>query len=346
MLRGLSTRSAVVATAEHDLHVTGEAPVFLPQLPTELLLQVLRHLDVRDLARLAFTCRQLYCDPPCPPRSTSVVEEELRRRVADAERWLPSSLPAGVTGWVPALLKREWRDSLETGTVAAGDSPHSVLVDVKGALMVCGFEDEQRDGTLGLPSTQGDNEDDDPGTVLVSTPVPSMAGIRIRQVVAGSNCSLALTEAGLVYMWGKDGFERIASDTEDRLVPTLIRELSQHRVRRVSVRSGICAAVTEEGLLFTWTTAFRQEKFDEEAEAQQRRPWFGLGREGASIGYLWRPHCVTALQGERVGSVAVGTDFTLVSTEAEAVFSFGDHEYGSLGHRITKVSSCPSAWRR
>jgi hypothetical protein len=188
-LRDLCSRP----TANADRNVSGSGPPSLRNLPIELLLQVIRHLDVRSLARLASTCRQLYFGPPCPPWPTSVVEEELRRRAAAAGKWLPSSPPAGASRWVPALLQREWRDSLQLCTVAAGESPHSLFVDANGALVVCGFEEEL--GTLGLPRGQGANQSHQFCTVLLPTPVPSMAGIRIWQVVASYTCSLALSEA-------------------------------------------------------------------------------------------------------------------------------------------------------
>jgi alpha-tubulin suppressor-like RCC1 family protein len=86
--------------------------------------------------------------------------------------------------------------------------------------------------------------------------------------------------------------------------------------------SDLCAAVTEEGLLFTWVTAARQ--------GIQGQPALGLGVEGTSTADFWRPQRVKALSKERVGSVVVGADFTIVTTEAGAVFSFG---YGArLGH--------------
>jgi hypothetical protein len=291
-LRALFSRP-VAAAATADV---GEVQtLLLPHLPTELLLQVVRHLEVRDLARLAVTCQKLYFGPPCPPRPTSVVEEELRRRAADAGRRLPSSPPASVSGWVPALLQREWRHSLEVGTVAAGISPHSLFVGAKGALMVCGYEDEV--GTLGLPSSQGE--------VLVPIPVPCMAGIRMRHVVAGYDCSLAVSEAGRVYMWGAAQYGRLASDKEDRLVPTLIQELSHHPVRQVAIDQNTCAAVTEEGLLFTWVTAASTESYSVE-EALQRGPILGLGLDGTIIHDCWPPQCVTALKEERVGCLGGG----------------------------------------
>jgi alpha-tubulin suppressor-like RCC1 family protein len=88
------------------------------------------------------------------------------------------------------------------GTVAAADSPHSLFVGANGALLVCGFEDKP--GTLGLPRDQGDNEGEEAQvrTLLVPTPIPSMPGVPFRHVVAGYYGSLAVSEAGQVYMWG------------------------------------------------------------------------------------------------------------------------------------------------
>jgi alpha-tubulin suppressor-like RCC1 family protein len=324
-LRDLFISSTVAAAANCQ-------PPSLPHLPTELLLQVVRHLDVRDLGRLAGTGRLLYFGPPCPPRPTSVMEEELRRRAAKAGRWLPSSPPAGVSGWVRALLQREWRDSPELGTVAAEASLHIVFVDANGALLVSGFE--YQPGTLGLPRDQDGNATELRGrrTVLVPTPVPSMAGIRIRHVAASCCCSLAVSEAGRVYMWGAPYSGRLAPESEDRLMPTLIPELSHHRVRQVAMEVDLCAAVTEEGLLFTWAPAAWAPVIPFPNKAEQMRPVLGLGLAGTTVSKPRPPQCVTALKKERVGSVAVGSRYMLVTTEAGGVYSFGEGAQGNLGH--------------
>jgi hypothetical protein len=112
-----STSTAAAATAE--VRVVCQAPL-LPQLPAELILEVLQHPDVRSLGRLACTCRQLYLGPRCPPRPTSLVEATIRLRADEVKRWTPSSLPAGVGKWVPFLLQREWRIGMEVCAVAAG----------------------------------------------------------------------------------------------------------------------------------------------------------------------------------------------------------------------------------
>jgi alpha-tubulin suppressor-like RCC1 family protein len=112
-------------------------------------------------------------------------------------------------------------------------------------------------------------------------------------------------------------------------VPTLIQELSHHRVREAAVGKHNCAAVTEDGVLFMWANAASDGLFSEDEVGQ---PIPGLGLDGATIGNVLPPQCVTALNEHRVGSVAVGFSFTLVTTEAGVVFSFGNGERGMLGH--------------
>jgi alpha-tubulin suppressor-like RCC1 family protein len=63
--------------------------------------------------------------------------------------------------------------------------------------------------------------------------------------------------------------------------------------------------------------------------------------EGTSTAHFWRPQRVTALSKERASSVAAGTNFTLVTTEAGAVFSFGEGKCGSLGHSDTETRILP-----
>jgi alpha-tubulin suppressor-like RCC1 family protein len=115
-------------------------------------------------------------------------------------------------------------------------------------------------------------------------------------------------------------------------VPTLIHELSHHRVRQVDINIDVCAAVTEEGLLFIWATAVGLASLQDDT-VESRWPRLGPGLDdGIADGHPSSPKCVTALKEERVGSVVIGLGFALVTTEAGAVFSFGQGSYGSLGH--------------
>jgi hypothetical protein len=104
----------------------------------------------------------------------SPVEAAIRRRADALGRWTPSSLPAGVSNWVPFLLQREWRSEMELCTVAAGRD-RSFFVDANGVLLACG---ETR--APGLLSFSGGTGQTFPFTVVVPTPVPSLAGVPLR----------------------------------------------------------------------------------------------------------------------------------------------------------------------
>jgi alpha-tubulin suppressor-like RCC1 family protein len=221
---------------------------------------------------------------------------------------------------VPFLLQCELRRKLELGTVAAGGN-RSFFVDANGALLACGREDEGGVGLLGVRG--GDSQT--AFEAVVPTPVPSMAGVRIRAVSCHDDCNLALSEAGQVFAWGGELDPLPPNDASDewRLapVPTVIEELRGHRVRQVAAGLSHCAAVTEDGALFTW-----QISDDDTGEAP---PELGLGSYvDCDLGV---PYPVLALKGVRIAAVALGNGFTVTVTETGAVYSFGRGD-GRLGN--------------
>jgi alpha-tubulin suppressor-like RCC1 family protein len=314
VLHALFSRSTAAATAE--LIVQRRAPL-LPQLPTELIVEVLQHLDVRSLGRLACTCRHLSFGPPCPPRPMSLVEAAIRRRADAVGRWTPLVLPAGVSKWVPFLLQREWRNGMEFYTVATGCG-RSFFVDVNGRLLACGKEKEP--GLLGLRGGASQT----PFEAAVLTPVPSMTRFRIRTVICHDHCNLAVSEAGQVFAWGQSGgWVQEWRSVEYAPEPTPVLSLQSHRVRQVAAGYLHCASVTEDGALFTWETHRLVD-----VEADNPVPALGYGSFVHDFGV---PQRVFALEGVRIASVAVGNMFTVAVTEAGAVYSFGLRG-GSLGH--------------
>jgi alpha-tubulin suppressor-like RCC1 family protein len=314
--------SGSINTATPELQVQRSAPL-LPQLPTELIVEVLQHLDVRNLGRLACTCRQLSFGPPCPPRPMSLVETVLRRRADEVGRWMPSSLPAGVSKWGPFLLQREWQSAIQLRTVSAGGG-RSFFVDANGALLACGREEEGEVGLLGLR----EDSSQAPFTAMVPTPVPSVAGIRIRSVACHEDCNLAVSEAGQVFAWRRPVEPLPGEDLPWRdwqpPVPTVMEELRNHRVRQVAVGEFHSAALTEDGALFTWET-----RAPDDMEPEEPVPELGHGR---ILRDFAAPHRVLAFEKVRIASVALGTGFTVAVTEAGAGFSFGTGD-GRLGHR-------------
>jgi alpha-tubulin suppressor-like RCC1 family protein len=77
-------------------------------------------------------------------------------------------------------------------------------------------------------------------------------------VVCYEESNLAVSEAGQVFAWGRP--PQVA-DIDDFVwfkpqppVPTVMEELRHHRMRHVVAEYSHCAAVTEDGTLFTWET--------------------------------------------------------------------------------------------
>jgi alpha-tubulin suppressor-like RCC1 family protein len=316
VLRNSFSRSAAAATP------TRRVPPLLPQLPTELIVEVLRHLDVRSLGSLAGTCRLLCFGPPCPPRPTSLVEAALRRRADEGGRWTPSSLPEGVSKWVPFLLQREWRNELEVRTVTTGRNC-SFFMDANGALLACGKERVGEVGVLGLQEGSSQTS----FTAVAPTAVPSMAGVRIRTVDCHEVCNLALSEAGQVFEWGRQQ-EPAQCRRQVAAVPTVMEELRDHRMRQVITGISHCAALTEDGALFTRQTRGRVNSRPDEPVPELGHGRRAHGRRAHDSG---APHRVLAFEGLRIASVAVGVWFTVAVVQAGVVYSFGAGD-GRLGH--------------
>jgi alpha-tubulin suppressor-like RCC1 family protein len=287
----------------------------------------------------------------------TLAEATLRRRTQARGRSLPSSLPEGVGGSVDFLILQKQRGKAEHHAIGAG-SHHSFFICENGALLVCGRESARDSGTLGLGDLfggfefGGSDEDSDGsmpqvdmmGQVNEPRPTPALHGVRIKGVCAGHKHSLAVSEEGLVYLWGSKSnrASTLLSDAEPRRVPTVVEQLRGTRMRMVAAGAAHSVALSEDGVVFTWGDANATRSINDKAPrfgfCELHCP--GLGRrveEGADR----VPQPVTALAGVRIATVAAGESFTLAVSEAGAVFSFGKGRSGRLGHGDKVDVECP-----
>ena len=307
----------------------------LLQLPAELLSVILSRLDTGDLARLAATCRSLCRDaltPPPPPRAIGPVEEELRRRTEARGLDVGSSLPEGSTSWVACLLKRDRRDAQMRQAPLAVGPDHSIFVDTGGRLLTCG-----RNSVDSMLLGHAEDPAADPYVprkIGPPTPVPSMQERRIVSVATSEEHCLALSADGEVFSWGRGSYGALGhGDDSDRAVPCKI-ELLCHIECIAAGPSWTSAAVDEGGRLFTWgRVRLVEEEEDEDGELEEFGGPSGLGYEldPEAYGLPATPKRVDALSQDRVVGVALGEGFTLVVTDAGAVFSFGFSWEGGLG---------------
>jgi len=251
-LHALFQRSASASSA-----VAGPGTKLQEVLPPELWSIILSKLSASDLARLAATCRSLWCGAPTPPSplpTLGLVETELRRRAAARGLHIGSSLPEGALSWVPYLLRREFYDALRREAPLAAGPSHRLFVDREGRLhLACRRHTDIQAGMVGEPLL-GHDWGLGAGTP-VSIPltlVPSMQDKRIVSVASSCDHCLALSAAGEVYSWGSGEYGVLGhADGSARAGPRRIEMLEKVE----SIAAGylkMSAAVDDRGRLFTW----------------------------------------------------------------------------------------------
>jgi alpha-tubulin suppressor-like RCC1 family protein len=317
-------------------------PYLSEQLPLEMLAHVCRHLGLRDLARVAATCKRLRHG------GTATVERPTRSPVINAlgkhafarPELVPSMRPIGCSeSWVGYLARCALhRCCLEAPSVAAGND-HSVILGAGGRLLTCG---------KGVATGHGDAG----GVYPVPTPVVAMAGIRVRSVAAACDRSLALSWDGRIYTWGANfGGILGLGDTVNRPSPTLVEGLAGVCSIAAGVRHSLAA--TQSGQVFHWgmslgavpAASLRVQGFggvrvrrmyadmanayavgeDGQLFSWEILPFFGLVVQGGTP-RQFSPTLVHNLRGVRVSSVAGGTYHAVALAEDGLVYSWGQNE--------------------
>mmetsp|Transcript_32124 Transcript_32124/g.125332 ORF Transcript_32124/g.125332 Transcript_32124/m.125332 type:complete len:349 (-) Transcript_32124:1618-2664(-) len=140
-----------------------------------------------------------------------------------------------------------------------------------------------------------------------------LSGRRIVQVALGGFHALALDDQGSVYSWGRS--VAAGQDSLDNVyIPSQVRgELENVKVKAVAAGRLHCAAVGEDGSVYTWGNNMEGE--------------LGQGdKRNRTV-----PKRVQGLHDKRAVSVACGRDFTLVLLDDGTLYSFGADDYGQLG---------------
>ena len=186
--------------------------------------------------------------------------------------------------------------------VSAG-SDHSLSLTADGALWSWGVGG---DGKLG----HGDGQHQ-----WQPKKVEAFAGQRVVAVSAGRSHSLAITADGAVWSWGWGAFGRLGhGDERTQLLPKKVEAFAGHRVVAVSAADFHSLAITADGAVWSWGWGI-----------------FGMLGHGDQQTQLL-PKKVEAFAGQRVVAVSAGISHSLALTAANAVFAWGEGEYGCLGH--------------
>ena len=196
---------------------------------------------------------------------------------------------------VPTLLAAEVFEGSTIVTVAAG-----------GYYWAWG---ERSSGQLGLGDTN---------KRLVPTLVGAeevFGGSKVRTVACGGDHTLAVTEAGELWTWGRGAQGRLGlNDGQDRLVPTRVdpQHFAHAPISAVAAGESHSAAVTAGGALYTWGKG--------EAEQTGSQVPGGLGHVDLANRLV-----PTLVQRQLLGGARVGRCHRLLE-ELALAFAMGTHE--------------------
>jgi len=139
---------------------------------------------------------------------------------------------------------------------------------------------------------------------------------------------LVVSDIGLVYGWGRNDKGQLGlGDTNDRMCPTLIKELTGHKI--VSVATG------------RYHSLFLSDKGKVLACGDNR---FGQTVGGVKITQNLTPQLIT-YQGPDIDKISCGGDFSMIVDTTGNLWSWGHPEYGQLGHN-TDGSSLETGSRK
>ena len=144
-----------------------------------------------------------------------------------------------------------------------------------------------------------------------------------KSIAAGGGHTCAVTEAGVVWCWGRNSNGQLGDGTTDnKLVPTQVSG-PETGVVAVSAGGSHTCAVTEAGELWCWGSN-----------------QFGQLGDGTTMG-KYVPTEVTGF-GASVVAVSAGSDHTCAVTEAGQLWCWGKNDYSKLGEGTTTNRYVPT----
>ncbi|GLI62584.1 hypothetical protein VaNZ11_005258 [Volvox africanus] len=200
------------------------------------------------------------------------------------------------------IVPRSSEEEPSVTAVSCGSS-HSI------ALLSCGIVTSWgrgEDGQLG--HGQADE-------CLTPKAISALTDAGVENVVCGAEYTIAVAPSrGLIYSWGWGDFGRLGhGDCSDLFVPRPIEFFSGRPVSHVACGDTHTLVVAGDGELFTF--------------GRNQNGQLGLGHTNDCLS----PQRVVALQGEKILSVACGSEHSLAATEKGTVVSWGWGRYGNLG---------------
>ena len=201
---------------------------------------------------------------------------------------------------IPTLVDSLVEDGCAVQQVVAGES-HGTVLTTEGEILTVGSGSY---GRLGNFETTDQ---------LYFEPVEMESGVNIVQIAGGKSFTLALTQDGIIYGWGRNhkgqlgtglglAVDMYAMQAVPEPIDTSV-ELSNRRIVKIAAGHSHAACISEAGEVFVWGMSLHLE-----------------------------PVLVDSLLHTRIVNIVCGQDFTLAIDENGHLYSFGMSNAGVLGH--------------
>lgn len=307
------------------------APELLGQLPSHLWVEVAALLAPEDLARAARSCKLL----------REAAEQAAQTRCVHVTGRRPNE------GWAEFLCFAEAMLEAQAPRVVSAGMTHTLCVGLSdGRLRGCGSDPDGAEcvGLGALVTGRPTERRPDGGSSSPAAPYREarLHCARVREVAAGTQHSLALSEGGRVYSFGRNScgqLGRAAAPSSDEV--GLGEVLSLPRCASVGAGSYCSAAVGEDGAAWTWGSCAYGELGLGIDRLGIDRVSVGDGAAvvAAGVPCVVAPRRVAALSG--VAQVAMGRTHTLFRTAGGELHACGRNNHGQLGLGRRGSSSVP-----
>ena len=155
--------------------------------------------------------------------------------------------------------------------------------------------------------------------------VEELEALQVANIYAGDYFSLALTEEGALFGWGRsENHELLQSDCIYR--PKLLPGMSQHKIVQVACGSCHVIALTEVGVILVW--------------GSNEHGQLGLGAGGQPT--VTHPLPLTTMHGLPIVQIFSGANHSGCLTYSGAIFAWGKNNFGQLGTGTNDQSQIPA----